>query len=108
MTVIPFPLTRPSARRMAKLGEAWLAEADRRLTTYTWMWPDGPPGWVGDGWANFIGNYRNFSEAGPPDHPDDADWPELWEHFVAVWLAYQPEWRRAVEIALADIEGKAA
>ncbi len=106
MNVIAFPLTRPSQHRMAKIGEVWLAEADRRLIAYTWMWP-APPGWVGDGWAMFIGNYRNFSEDGPPDHPDDADWPDLWEHFVAVWLAHQPEWKRAIEISLAELEDAA-
>lgn len=104
-TVIPFPLTRPSRHRMAKLGEAWLAEADRRLIAYTWMWSDGSPGWVGDGWAKFICEYR---EAGLMIAPETASWPELWAHFVAVWLAYQPEWRRAVEIACAEIEGEAA
>ncbi len=105
MTDTVIPLTRPSRHRMAKLGAAWLAEADRRLIAYTWMWPDGHPGWIDDGWARFICGYR---EAASTMEPDAADWPGLWSHFVAVWLAHQPEWKHQVEISLRDIERIAA
>ncbi len=100
--IILFPLPRPCRVRMALMGEAWITETDKRLTEYAgWLWPDGVPGWVGDGWWNFITHYR---EGGPVMEPDAADWPDLWEHFVAVWLAHQPEWKRQVEISLAELE----
>ena len=98
--VVPFPIPRPSQHRMAQLGASCLAEADRRLIAYTWMWPDGPPGWVGDAWFRHVCLHTEV-EMTP------AHWPALWELFVAGWLAHQPEWRRAVEISLAELEDAA-
>ena len=101
--VIPFPIMRPSAHRMAQIGEARLTEADRRLVAYTWMWPLGPPGWVGDAWWGRVCDYTE----GLDIEMTPAHWPALWELFVAGWLEHQPEWKRAVDVSLQGVEGAA-
>ncbi len=106
MTLILFLIPRPCRVGMALMGEAWITETDKRLAEYAgWLWPEGVPGWVGDAWFRHIRIHR---ESGPLTGPDAANWPALWSSFTTAWLVKQPEWKRQVEISLAEIEGEAA
>ena len=97
--VIPFPMVRPSLRRINKLDPVVRNEATRVLAAFSWMWPADPPVWVADGWWNYVCLY---SEAGSVEMTH-ARWESLWGIFSAGWLEQQEAWRKAVETSLRNL-----
>ena len=105
--IATFPLTRESRARFALRGDGWAVEADKRLAAYSgWLFPEGPPGWLGDEWWRTIVAYRRHN---PAIDPNTANWPALWSNFIdGLDDERRDTWQRAVTVSMREIEGDAA